>query len=195
MTMSQTFRLATVCALLMIAAGVARAQVIYLGPLSGPPIDPSQCKPSPEGQSGLCGASDGVHMSIAGQPFGGALCDSTSPNCKGPQGDSITISIGQTITLAPGSSATVNTSGSQGTKVVLNFGIPAGAPGATGPAGIVVGDILSGTATGAGSMFCQPVANASVPKGFTCNFSNLQLSNLQLVVTAITAPAFTPAHP
>jgi hypothetical protein len=86
------------------------------------------------------------------------------PGNQGAPGAAATIAVGSTVTLTPGSSATVNNSGSS-SAATFNFGIPAGvqgnagATGATGPQGatgtaatIAVGS----TTTGA------PGTNASV---------------------------------
>lgn len=54
----------------------------------------------------------------------------------GSSGDAtVTVRVGQTTTLAPGSSATVTNSGTD-TDAVFNFGIPQGTPGTTGEQGI-----------------------------------------------------------
>lgn len=65
----------------------AGAQQITLGPFNQPPVDPKNCVVDKNGQTTMCFAKDGVHVSIAGQSFGGSLCDSTNPACQGPQGD------------------------------------------------------------------------------------------------------------
>lgn len=65
-------------------AGAASAQEVWLGPL----ITPDKCIPDKvNNYTVMCHATDGVHVSLGGQPFGGALCDSTNPACKGPKGD------------------------------------------------------------------------------------------------------------
>lgn len=93
--------------LLFVLSLAASAQVLYFGPFKAPPIDPSQCTPDTQnGQTGVCFASDGVHVSIAGNPFGGALCDSSNPACKGPQGD-------------PGKDGAVGPAGPQGSPGVI----------------------------------------------------------------------------
>lgn len=51
---------------------------------------------------------------------------------EGPPGQNATITIGSVTTLAPGSPATVVNVGTE-TNAVLNFGLPAGAPGAAAP--------------------------------------------------------------
>jgi ABC-type Fe3+-hydroxamate transport system substrate-binding protein len=57
-------------------------------------------------------------------------CGGMSPSLSAQQGSSAaTIAVGTTTTLPPGSKATVSDSGST-SAAILNFGIPAGLPGA-----------------------------------------------------------------
>ena len=76
-------------------------------------------------------AYDGADWTNVGQiqgppgPPGPQGDDSTVP---GPKGDAATITVGNTNTLAPGSSATVVNTGDS-SAVVLDFGIPKGDPG------------------------------------------------------------------
>ena len=58
----------------------AAAQTISIGPL----VDASLCKPVPN-QTGLCFASDGVHVSLGGAPFGPPLPQGVKGD-PGPQG-------------------------------------------------------------------------------------------------------------
>ena len=56
------------------------------------------------------------------------------PGPQGPEGQAATITVGSTITGAPGTPAVVSNSGTT-SNAVLNFIIPEGQPGATGPQG------------------------------------------------------------
>ena len=51
-----------------------------------------------------------------------------------PAGQSATVTVGSTITGAPGTQASVTNSGTT-SNAILNFVIPAGVPGSTGPRG------------------------------------------------------------
>jgi Collagen triple helix repeat (20 copies) len=155
----------------------AHAQILFLGPFASSPIDPSQCKPDPQGQTGMCFASDGVHISIAGAPYGPPLPVSGPmgpPGPAGPQGDSGAIgpagpagppgpqgSIGPTgpqgITGPPGPSGAGGPQGPQG---------PQGSTGPQGPPGVVNGSVVNGT------LKCQP-SKGTVQSGFTspCQFT------------------------
>src|SRR5882757_6286848 len=64
--------------------GIAAAQTITVGPIGGPPIDPSQCIPT-DNQTSLCFAKDGVHVSLSGAPFGPPLPQG-QPGSQGPAG-------------------------------------------------------------------------------------------------------------
>ena len=67
---------------------------------------------------------------------------------QGPKGDpggpgqAATVSVGSTTTGAPGSQASVTNSGSS-SQAVFNFTVPQGEQGIPGPAGIVVGTVLT----------------------------------------------------
>lgn len=108
-------------------------QVMYIGPLNSPAIDPSSCIPSNQGQTGLCFASDGVHVSIAGQPFGAPL------PASGPPGLNATITLGS---VTSGVSAGITNTGTP-QNAVLNFVLPQGPPGT----GFSKGTILTYTKT------------------------------------------------
>ena len=56
----------------------------------------------------------------------------TDPGPPGPPGPQGEVSVGSTVTLAPGSEATVTDSDPSPSVAVLHFGIPAGNPGAPG---------------------------------------------------------------
>lgn len=66
----------------LLLMGTTFAQQITIGPL----VTPDKCVPIP-GLTTACMATDGIHVSFGGKPFGGALCDSTNPACIGPKGD------------------------------------------------------------------------------------------------------------
>lgn len=128
-------------------------QVMYIGPLNSPAIDPSSCIPSNQGQTGLCFASDGVHVSIAGQPFGAPL------PASGPPGLNATITLGS---VTSGVSAGITNTGTP-QNAVLNFVLPQGPPGL----------IKGNTVLGGGSLTCAPQKGSTVASGFICNFTNL----------------------
>jgi len=125
----------------------AAAQIIYLGPMQGGPIDPSLCVPDQVAhQTGLCFANDGVHVSIAGAPFGNPL------PLKGDKGD-------------PGIAGNNGVDGKDGQAGIV--GPPGmdgkdGQPGAAGPPGK---DAVFPTKI---TLTCLP-STGSVPKGFTSN--------------------------
>jgi hypothetical protein len=79
------------CLLLSVASS---GQVLKLGPLNAPPIDPSLCSVDPGGQTELCFTSQGIEISIAGQPFI-VLPQAGPPGPEGPPGTNATL-IGQT---------------------------------------------------------------------------------------------------
>jgi hypothetical protein len=126
-------------AILFLASFVS-AQVIYLGPLNGPAIDPSQCVVSPNGQTGICGASDGVHISIAGAPFGPPLPVSGPQGPAGAQGP-------------PGPSGSTGAAGPAGPAGAQG---PTGQAGAQGPPGVAAGYTITGTCTVPGHFSLQP---------------------------------------
>jgi hypothetical protein len=105
----------------------------------------------PKGDKGDPGAT--------GSP--GATGPTGPPGSQGSPGAAATIAVGSTTTLAPGSSATVNNSGSS-SAATFNFGIPAGvqgntgATGSQGPAGNAATIAVGSTTTGA------PGTNANV---------------------------------
>lgn len=165
---------------ILFLSSICAAQVVTLGPLSTPAIDPTSCTTAAN-QTSVCFASDGVHVSIVGAPYGGALCDSTNPACRGPQGSpgvqgpqGVQGSQGTTGATGPaggtgpqgppgqdGPSGATGPSGPQGAVG------PAGPQGSQGPPGVIKGSVLTGTIT------CQPQSGGSIPKGFTsaCTFT------------------------
>jgi len=104
----------------------------------------------------------------------------------GAAGAAASVSVGSTTTTSPGTSATVYNSGST-SAAVLNFGIPRGADGQTGPKGdtgntgakgdaatISVGTVTTGTAGSSASITnvgtsSAAVFNFSIPRGNTGN--------------------------
>lgn len=82
-------KLALVVAGIALAA-IGHAQIISVGPLTGGPINPSQCVAVPQ-QTAMCFASDGVHVSIAGAPFSGPLPASGPQGPQGPPGPPLAI--------------------------------------------------------------------------------------------------------
>ena len=78
-----------------------------------------------------------------------------------------TVTINSTLTLAPGSNATVTNKGTA-YAAVLDFGIPTGAAGPTGPAGIngvtpsfAIGNIVTGAAGSSASVTATPSNNGA----------------------------------
>lgn len=67
---------------LLVLTGSVFAQILTLGPMGAPAIDPSKCKPVDQ-QTSLCFATDGVHVSLVGEPFGPPLPQGQ----KGDKGD------------------------------------------------------------------------------------------------------------
>lgn len=99
------------------------------------------------------------------------------PGNEGAQGDeglSATISVGTVMTLTPGSSATVSNVGTPAVAV-LNFGIPQGADGLTGPTGLVNVVSLSTPSRAFGVPF-QPHATRPV----LCSYSIQQTCTVTL---------------
>jgi hypothetical protein len=72
------------------------------------------------------------------------------PGSQGAPGVSATVTVGTTTTGAPGSAASVTDSDPSGSSAVLNFAIPAGLTGATGPQG--QGILIKGTVPTAASL-------------------------------------------
>ena len=153
---------------LLFLSTICAAQVVTVGPFTGPAIDPSQCTTTAN-QTSVCFATDGVHVSIVGNPYGGALCDSSNPACKGPQGVQGTPGAdGATGPAGPtGSQGPVGQPGPAGPTGPQGAVGPAGPQGSQGPPGVVKGSVVAGTLT------CAPQAGGSIPKGFTttCTFT------------------------
>lgn len=123
------------------------AQQVTLGPL----VDVSKCTPDPSGQTSLCFAADGVHVSLGGRPFGPPLPTEGPP---GPQGN-------------PGPPGPQGDKGWTGDQGPLGPVGPVGPPGPQGVQGIV-GPPPPANFT----LTCLPTSG-SVPKGFTatCTWS------------------------
>lgn len=148
----------------LLLAGIASAQIIVVGPMNQPPVDPSLCQVDKNGQTSICFAKDGVHVSIAGQPYGGALCDSSNPSCKGPagvNGSTPVFNIGEVNTVV-NQPASVWVTGDP-LNLSLNFNIPQGPQGSPG---VIVGNVLNGT------LKCAK-GQGTVQAGFTdlCTFT------------------------
>ena len=130
--------------------------------------------PGPQGQPGSQGP--------AGQT--GPAGQKGDKGDTGASGAAATVSVGSTTTTSPGTSATVYNSGSS-SAAVLNFGIPRGADGQTGPKGdtgsqgakgdaatISVGTVSTGSpgsavsVTNSGTSYAA-VLNFTIPQGNT----------------------------
>ena len=98
--------------------------------------------PGPHGANGADGVSPTVSVAInTGTEYRLTITDKngsiTTPNLKGQNGagsGSVSVTVGETTTGAPGSNATVTNSGTASAPV-LNFTIPRGDKGETGPKG------------------------------------------------------------
>jgi len=137
---------------LAIGVSAASAQMLYIGPLNQPPIDPSKCVPSPDGQTAVCFANDGVHVSIAGAPFGPPL------PAQAP-----VLSIG---TVKPGNAPDVTMSGTP-SNPVLNFVLQQGPPGAPGV--VQIGGVVT---LGNVSINC-PKGQGTIQAGWKANSCTL----------------------
>jgi len=110
-------------------------------PITDPPLN--NVLPAAEERAGLVlGFDSNGNVIVVAAPTGGV----------GGTGPAATIAIGTVTTLAPGSPATVTNSGTS-SAAILNFGIPAGAAGASGFAATLTPLAVTGAVNGINSTF------------------------------------------
>ena len=139
----------------------------------GPPGPPGPAGPA--GATGPAGPQGSIGPSGPSGPPGPI-------GATGPAGSSATVAIGTVTTLSPGSSATVNNSGTS-SNVILNFGIPQGQSGSSNSITDMMcpaGQFVDGFVSDVPQCAVLPVPNLS---SLNCTINNISFGSGSTTVT------------